>query len=105
LGKKPVVYVEKGQELRLQCNSTFSEDPPPGFANVPPEVEWFKVRDYITIMFQLVLKLFLLYSLHELYGVPPPPLAINSITCSLIFYSNNICIYYITPHYDWPNLL
>lgn len=44
LGKQPVIYVTKGEELRLQCNTSKSRQD----VMQPPEVEWFKVwRDFI----------------------------------------------------------
>ncbi|XP_067938676.1 leucine-rich repeats and immunoglobulin-like domains protein 1 isoform X2 [Watersipora subatra] len=44
LGDEPIIYVTKGMELRLQCNSTggYERNTSPGAYMVPPEVEWFK---------------------------------------------------------------
>ena len=51
LGDEPIIYVTKGMELRLQCNSTggYERNTSPGAYMVPPEVEWFKVRFFTSV--------------------------------------------------------
>ena len=43
MGDNKVVYMMKGEELKLQCNSSTTQNHYSGLGVIPPEVEWFRV--------------------------------------------------------------